>query len=145
MRTSTNTTNMWRTGAVSAPRVLIVDADGERAQGVAVILRMHGAVPVIASHLAAAASAWSSVDVVILDDDSFGDRGLAFVQAERRHAATYVCIAARWSRFSEVRGRADYVFAKPYGAAVIVDALAASRLKQRAAMVRASAEALLQA
>jgi DNA-binding response OmpR family regulator len=109
-------------------RTLIIDDDEARANNVAAVLRFMGGEVAVATSLENAGFLWHAADVVIIDDDAFGDDGRAMVSAFRRsHPGTFACMAARWSRFADVRGTADYVLSKPLSSAAIVDAIEAAR------------------
>ena len=110
--------------------VLVVDSDETRAQALVVSFRLLGCSVAVARTLDDAARLVSSCDIVAIDDDAFGAAGVAFLSTiARNHAHVFRCAAARWSRFSDVRGVAQYVFAKPFSGAVVADALVAARAR----------------
>jgi hypothetical protein len=128
---------------VSGLRVVIVDNNLARSAGIAALVRRHGCEPAVAADLDLAARMWSVADVVILDDDAFGNAGLALAhRAIRAWPRTYRCIAAGWSRFADVRACADYVFAKPFGAVVLSDAFSAVAALRRGASAAPTAHGL---
>lgn len=111
--------------------VLIVDDDDVRATHVAHLVRVLGSMPLIASKLDVGARLVRDCDVVIADDDAFNGRGTSVAHAARPFPHVYRCVTAGWARFSEVRGAADYVIAKPFTAVALGDVLSAASDKRR--------------
>jgi CheY-like chemotaxis protein len=111
--------------------VLIVDDDDVRATHVAHLVRVLGSVPLIASKLEVGARLMRDCDVLIADDDAFGGRGATVSQAARALPHVYRCVTASWARFSDVRGVAEYVIAKPFTAVALGDVLSAASDKRR--------------
>jgi DNA-binding response OmpR family regulator len=132
-------------GMAAGIHVLVVDSDATRARSICSTFARLGAVPAIATDLTKAESMWSMAELIIVDDDAFGDAGRALLAAMRKkHASTFTCLAARAIRFLDAAKNADYVFAKPFGAPSLGDALAARRAKQavrRAAKAAATSHA----
>jgi DNA-binding response OmpR family regulator len=129
-------------GTAAGIHVLVIDNDAARARSIAATFARLGAIAVLAHDLSKAESVWSVADLVVLDDDAFGDAGRALLAAMRKkHASTFTCLAANALRFLDAAKNADYVFAKPFGAPSLGDALAARRAKaavKRAATSHAS-------
>lgn len=128
-------------GMAAGIHVLVVDTDPVRARSICATFARLGAVTAIATDLAKAESMWPMAELIVLDDDAFGDAGRALLGAMRRkHASAFTCLAARAIRFLDAAKNADYVFAKPFGAPSLGDALAARRAKN--AVRRAAAAAI---
>src|SRR3954467_9648246 len=107
----------------SALVVLIVDDDAARADALARVVRLHGAVPIVSDRLDPSIEH----DVLVVDDDAFDGQGAEITRfAARIGPWMFRCRPARWQPFAAVRDAADWVLVKPLTTSSLADVLHAA-------------------